>query len=634
MVVATAFTALMLALRRGLRGVGWGLTLIGLFVFIALLYVGFDAVADRVGTLHQADDPTSGRMQIYKDVAVSWHKFPLAGMGLGSWEVTYPMFDRSKIAAVAEYADSDYAQALHETGAIGLAVVLLFAAVIWGSYFRATAASRGSLCAASFGLGYGLLAVMVQSATDYGQHMPAIAGLTAVTCGLLVCLGKRARSAKAAGREHGKPSCDCGAEAEAEFAPDAPATVRALGRRWTALPAATGRLALPLVLLAGIAWALLSVNNARIADASWQRSQSLATSLEADGWEGTNDDYTTLLMDTTAAAERQPLNIQYQYWLNAYRWRSISRVTDPDNGAVILTEGSLGAADRIARELHAARHLCPTYGPVLCLAGQLEMMVLDHAKEGAEHVRLGRELSPNDPSAVFAAALVDVKEGQWDASLEKFRHCLALNGNTITDVLASYSGVGRPDLGLAVADGNAYWLLKLVVSLKGDDQHADVRTAAQDKFLKLMESEDHQTQATGPMLAEAAYLYRDRGDRATAITYFEKAVAKDYDQVGWRFELAKCLAMEGDTEASMREARLCLRLRPQMEAAKRLIELVSVLPPGTALSLTPPATGPTTAPDTQPGADTQPSAATQPGQEGTTDSGTGDEGDLGDGVRE
>jgi tetratricopeptide (TPR) repeat protein len=619
MIVGTAFTALMLAVRRGLRGIGWGLSLIGLFVFIALLYVGFDAVAERVGTLHQANDPTSGRSQVYKDVAVSWRKFPVAGMGLGSWEVTYPMFDRSKTAAVAEYADSDYAQALHEIGAAGLAVVLLFAAVIWASYFRAIAPGRGALGAAAFGLGYGLLAVMVQSATDYGQHMPAIAGLTAVTCGLLVCLAKRAEAAKAAERERVNPAS---AITNLDTAGGAPAAVRGSGRKWVAFPAATGRLALPVVLLAGMAWALLSVNNARIADAYWQRSQSLASSLEADGWEGSNEDYTSLLMDTAAAAQRQPANVQYQYWLNAYRWRSISRVSDPDTGALILTEGSLAAAERITRELHAARPLGPTYGPLLCLAGQLEMLVLDRPRQGAEHVRLGRELSPNEPAAVFAAALVDVNEGKWDASLEKFRHCLTLNGNTINDVLAAYVGAGRPDLGLAASDGNAFWLLKLSLAMRGDDRHPDVRTQAQDKFLALMASEEQQSQATGWMLSEAGNLYRDRGDRATAISYYEKAVAKDYDRVDWRFELAKCLAAEGNTEAAMREARLCLRLRPQLTVAKKLIGQLGVRPSVGAGARPSPATQPEPAtapipatvsqPATQPDLSTQPSAATKP----------------------
>jgi hypothetical protein len=238
---------------------------------------------------------------------------------------------------------------------------------------------------------------------------------------------------------------------------------------------------------------------------------------------------------------------------------------------------------------------------VLCLAGQLELLLLDRPQQGAGHVRLGRELSPNDPSAVFAAALVDVNEKQWDASLEKFRHCLALNANTITDVLASYVGANRPDLGLTVADGNAFWLLKLAVALKGDAAHADVVGQARDKFLALMASEDQQNQATGWMLYEAANLYRDRGDFDSAVAYYEKAVAKDYGQVAWRFELAKCLAAQGDNKAALREARLCLRLRPQMTGAKKLIELIGS---GGAMAKTRPVT--------QPGASTQPEASTQP----------------------
>src|SRR5207247_7762972 len=97
-----------------------------------------------------------------------------------------------------------------ETGAVGLGIVLLFVGIIWVSYARATRAGKATLNDAAFGLGYGLLAVMVQSATDYGQHMPAIAGLTAVTCGLLVCLGRRAKAAAATEREHARRSTATG----------------------------------------------------------------------------------------------------------------------------------------------------------------------------------------------------------------------------------------------------------------------------------------------------------------------------------------------------------------------------------------------------------------------------------------
>ena len=573
MLAATAFSAIVLALRRGLGGVGWLLSLLGLFVFIALLYGGFDAVADRLATLHQADDPTAGRTQIYKDVAVSWRKFPVAGMGLGSWEVTYPMFDRSKIAAIAEYADSDYAQALHEIGAVGLGLALLFAALIWGSYARATAAAKVPLCAAAFRLGYGLLAVMVQSATDYGQHMPAIAGLTAVTCGLLVCLGKRAKAAARSEQAHVARSAG---ETVADLASDAPDGARGRGRGVLALPGVLGRLAVPGALLVAMAWALLGVNDARVAEGHWDRAQSLAADLEADGWEGSNADYAALLLDADAAAKLQPKNVHYQYWLNAYRWRSISRATDPDTGEMLVTELSLGAARRIVDELHAARALCPTFGPLPSLAGQLELLMLDRSRDGAVHVRLGRELSPNDPAAVFAAALVDVSEKQWDASLDKFRHCLALNPNSITDVLGAYVGAGRADLALAAADGSAVGLHRLAALIKGDEGRADIVKEAEDKFLALMATEEEQEKSNGWLLSEAANIYRDRDDRPTAIAYYQKAVSKNYGNAAWRYELAKCLAAEGRNDEAKREARLVLRLKPQWVGAKRLIENLGV----------------------------------------------------------
>jgi tetratricopeptide (TPR) repeat protein len=246
------------------------------------------------------------------------------------------------------------------------------------------------------------------------------------------------------------------------------------------------------------------------------------------------------------------------------------------------------------------------------------MLLLDKPQEGAGHVRLGRELSPNDPSAVFAAALVDVNEKQWDSSLERFRHCLALNPNTITDVLASYIGAGRPDLGLAVADGNAPFLLRLVIALKGDDQHPDVVAQAKDRFLALMASEEQQEQAQGWMLFEAGNMHRIRGDLQIAIALYEQALAKDYRQVAWRLELAKCLAAAGRADAAKREARLCLRLRPEWPAAKRFMEQLSLRPGSfvAAANMGPAAQpGPTTQPDvpTQADAATEPAPTTPPG---------------------
>jgi hypothetical protein len=52
----------------------------------------------------------------------------------------------------------------------------------------------------------------------------------------------------------------------------------------------------------------------------------------------------------------------------------------------------------------------------------------------------------------------------------------------------------------------------------------------------------------------------------------------DYGQVHWRFALARLLAETDKIPEAIHEARICLRLQPQMNTAKKLIEDLSVLP--------------------------------------------------------
>ncbi|MCJ7674310.1 MAG: hypothetical protein MUO33_04050, partial [Sedimentisphaerales bacterium] len=58
--------------------------------------------------------------------------------------------------------------------------------------------------------------------------------------------------------------------------------------------------------------------------------------------------------------------------------------------------------------------------------------------------------------------------------------------------------------------------------------------------------------------------------------YYRRALALDYGQVYWRFSLARLLAEANRIDEAIREARICLRLRPEFEAAKKLIADLSV----------------------------------------------------------
>ena len=77
LMIAGAFTVLVLGLRRSLRGSGWVIALLALAAFISVLYIGFDTVYDRLGTLSDLNRAEGGRWQILKDVAVAWTRFPL-----------------------------------------------------------------------------------------------------------------------------------------------------------------------------------------------------------------------------------------------------------------------------------------------------------------------------------------------------------------------------------------------------------------------------------------------------------------------------------------------------------------------------------------------------------------------------
>jgi tetratricopeptide (TPR) repeat protein len=73
-----------------------------------------------------------------------------------------------------------------------------------------------------------------------------------------------------------------------------------------------------------------------------------------------------------------------------------------------------------------------------------------------------------------------------------------------------------------------------------------------------------------------AQISRERGDHLAAIEYYRRALAQDYGQVQTRLSYARTLAAAGEIDQAMHEARICLRLRPQMKSALKLIADLSV----------------------------------------------------------
>jgi tetratricopeptide (TPR) repeat protein len=538
MLIAAGFTTMILSSRRSLRGRSWVILMVALGVFICVLYVGFDAVYDRLATLRELHH-YEGRWRIVKNLSKSYEQFPALGTGLGTHEVVYPMFDRGSSPRLFAYAENEYAQALEETGLVGLAALVVFGVAVWASYVRNVTTRHVPIRSAAYGLGFGLLAILLHSLSDFGQHLPANAVLSALSR-----VGRRDDLASS--------------------------TPHPFSR--------SVRLAM-LFCASGVwAWALLDANAARLAEAHWNRALAVEQRLVDRNIEAGDDEYRELISNAAAAVDYQPDNIKYQHGLNAYRWASVSRNTDPNTGEAIIPEQAIQFVRRIVDELHKARLLCPAYGAVCCFLGQLERSALNDPN-GADRIRKGYQLAPCDPTACFVAGLLDAQEQRIEDSLEKLRRAVKLDGRFFQSSAAVYiNQLKQPDLAVDLAGDNTGRLTHVAKALGDFPEHEDIAREVEARTIELLEERCLESDAPAWTLASLARIYRKRKENDVATAWYRRALELDYGQVQWRFELAKLLAESRLIDDATHEARICLRLSPRFNPAKRLIEELSVLP--------------------------------------------------------
>ena len=140
------------------------------------------------------------------------------------------------------------------------------------------------------------------------------------------------------------------------------------------------------------------------------------------------------------------------------------------------------------------------------------------------------------------------------------------------------SDAGRPDLAIDLAGDSIGRLNHVAKILDETDGHQEFIEQLQIKRLNLLEQKCSQSDASAYSFIYLADTYRRQNDYALAIEYYQRALVLNYGQVNWRFALAKVLEDAGRIPEAMNEAKICLRLRPQHKAAKRLIEELSLSP--------------------------------------------------------
>lgn len=543
MLVAGAATGAVLARRRQTRGRGAMVVVLGIAIFGGLLYAGFDTVYQRLATLRNVADDNGNRAEVLRDLWALSARFPLAGTGLGTHEFVFPMFDRSAAAGLSTHAENEYAQLLEETGWAGAALCLAFMAMIAFHYVRCVWRPRQRIHLAAFGLGFGLLAIVVHSLSDFGQHVPANAALTAVSTGLLVSLSQFGRHLAAASSRQARP------------------------RRVVVATRAVAAAATVCVAFVCLA----AADRSRRAEAAWTRAAEVEAQLDDKGWDqGSDEDYAALIGEAGEAVALAPGDVTYRFWLNVYRWRSISRAADPTAEPLELTSDEVEFAERVVSELHESRALCPTFGRIHSFAGQLERFALMRP-EGGRHIRTGYRLAGYDPGACFAAAALEAEEKRWDDSVRAARRAAQLDRLLAPAVSELYLRLERPDLAHAAAAGDHSALASLADRLESLAGQEALVARCRAEALSLAQAAADRPDARAATLAELADLYARQGTDASAIDYYRRALTLDYGHVDWRLRLARLLDKIGHYEEAVREARICLRLRPDMRDAQALI---------------------------------------------------------------
>jgi tetratricopeptide (TPR) repeat protein len=544
MIIALAFVVLLLASKPSLKGRGWIMVIMALGAFICILYVGFDAVYDRIATLNEMN-AYEGRLQILKDLTTSYRQFPMLGTGLGTHSVVYPMFKQINNVLLYTHAENEYAQVLEETGLIGLVILIIFGIYIAFKFVKAVRCTKIPVCSAMYGLGFGLVAILIHSFSDFGQHMPANAFLSAIFCALIISI---------ASQDKEKNFCK------------------------SIVPKYRYVYVFLLLVLCGIwLWVLNEANDARNAEAYWKKACNIEKRLKKQQWNGTQSEYAELIVNTESALAYQTDNVKYQYWLNVYRWNSIRQKTDPQTGAFIIPEESKPIVSEIVDGFYRACIICPTYGPSYSVVGQIEKFILKQNR-GAENIRKGFYLAPSDPISCFVAGKLDILEGKIKDSIPKFEKAVQLDGSLFESIVDIYVyHLSRPGLALSAAGDNID-RLNHVATVFDDMQYLDLAAQARDKIKKLLELRCDEPDTPGLVFAQLGNIYSRQDNNEQAAECYRLALAREYSQVYWRMELANLLLKMNRVQEAMNEAKICLQLRPQFKAAENLVADLSIHP--------------------------------------------------------
>ena len=128
--VQFALLTFLLLRRRGLAKRLLAVSAVLLAALLMVTWLGVGRILQRFSSM-QTLEVTEGKRAAMRKGA--WHIFldhPLAGTGLGTFQIVYPPYETLYDAKVVNHAHNDYLEALAETGALGALCCAWFLGVL------------------------------------------------------------------------------------------------------------------------------------------------------------------------------------------------------------------------------------------------------------------------------------------------------------------------------------------------------------------------------------------------------------------------------------------------------------------------------------------------------------------------
>lgn len=522
----------------------WLLAAVPPIAFLALIWLGFDAFFDRIETLH-GEAPLSDRIELAIATLRVGVDHWLTGAGLGAHASVFPAYDTTGAVAFAEQADNDYAQLFEEMGLPGCLLVAALAGVSCHAVKQLLSRHGEPIRYAAIGIVYGMVAIGIQSLTDFGLRLPAVLGAAAALAGIAFGVAK---------------------------------SLSPLNQRMAPNRMATAALAATLLAGCWTAALISSVSEYR-AERWWSLAYDLDQRVRFAGPQADPQNYLDLVAAAETAAGLKPDRPKYAFWLNTYRWQAVEFASLSMDPALIPDRGetALAIADRLA----STRQLCATFGPAYTLEGQLRLMAGDES--GADLIRKGVRLSPNDPVACFAAATERLR-AEPDAGSDKIAfdlltRAVKLDGQFYLE--AAQAVVNERDdvaTAVAIAKGNPSRLRSLAKWLGTLDD--GIRLEA-EKVLQLADEAQRERIKQGRVSVNDVAAYAARmaalGQHEEATIYWRAALADQFQNVPWRLSLVDSLIKTGRLEEARREVGVCLRQQPRSSQAKKRLVAIKAL---------------------------------------------------------